>query len=54
MDSVRNGIIIWEYKHPERLIGVNGFKRIIIDKDFNGISLIGESGYGVEKMKRTN
>ena len=52
MDSIRNGLIVWEYRKPERLIGTNGFKRIIIDKDLNGISLVGESGYGVEKMKR--
>jgi hypothetical protein len=54
MDSVRNGIIVWEFRQPDHLIGTNGFKRIIVDKDFNGISLVGESGYGVEKMERKN
>lgn len=52
MESLRNGIIVWEYKLPIHLVGHNGFKRIIIDKDLNGISIVGETGYGVEKMKR--
>lgn len=52
MDSIRNGIIVWEYRQPNHLIGINGFKRIIVDKDLTGISLVGETGYGVEQMKR--
>ena len=52
MDSVRSGIIVWEFKQPTHLIGYNGFKRLIVDKDVNGISIVGETGYGVEKMKR--
>lgn len=54
MDSIKSGFVVWEYRQPDQLIGQNGFKRIIVDTDLQGITLVGETdhGYGVEKLKR--
>jgi hypothetical protein len=50
MDTLRSGTIVWEQTNP--MNGNNGFKRIIVDKDLNGITLVGESesGFGVERF----
>jgi len=50
MDTLRNGIIVWEQRNP--INGNNGFKRIIVEKDFTGITLVGEKegGFGLEKF----
>ena len=50
MDSLRNGTIVWEQRNP--INGNNGFKRIIIEKEFDGITLVGEKdgGFGIEKF----
>lgn len=52
MDSLRNGTIVWEQRNP--INGNNGFKRIIIEKEFNGITLVGEKdgGFGIEKFTK--
>ncbi len=50
MDSLRNGTVVWEQRNPSN--GNNGFKRIILEKDFSGITLVGEKdgGFGIEKF----
>lgn len=56
MDSQKSGFIVWEYRQPQRYIDMSekGFKRIIVDSDLNGITLVGakEYGYGKESFKR--
>lgn len=50
MDSLRNGTVVWNQKNPAN--GNNGFKRIIIETNYSGMTLIGEKdgGFGVEKF----
>lgn len=48
MDTVRSGTVVWEQRSPNN--GNNGFKRIIVDKDLKGFSLVGEVGFGVERF----
>lgn len=56
MDATTHGFVVWAYRKPDRLIGTSGFKRIIIDEDLNGFTLVGEQGrdfsYGTERFKR--
>lgn len=56
MDTIRSGTVVWEQKIPAS--GNNGFKRIIVGKNQDGITLVGETdhGFGVEKFteKETN
>jgi len=50
MESPRNGYVVWEQRKPDN--GNNGFKRIIVDKDLDGITLVGETdrGFGTERF----
>lgn len=54
MRSIRHGEIIWEYIHPKNIEEKDGCKRIIISKDFNSITLIGEGTYGNERLEKIN
>jgi len=50
MDTVRSGTIVWEQRNPDN--GNSGFKRIIVENDLNGITLVGEGdkGFGIERF----
>lgn len=50
MDTIRSGTVVWEQRIPNN--GNNGFKRIIIGKNKDSITLVGESeqGFGVERF----
>jgi len=56
MDTIRSGTVVWEQRKPDN--GNNGFKRIIVEKNQDGITLVGEAdqGFGVERFteKETN
>ncbi len=50
MDTIRSDTVVWEQKIPTS--GNNGFKRIIVGKNQDGITLVGEAdkGFGVERF----
>lgn len=44
MDSLYNGKIIWEQRNPPN--GNTGYKQLLINKAFDGCTIVGEPGYG--------
>jgi len=53
MNSLRYGTIVFQYMDPEHK-HFFGFKKLIVESDFNTINVIGDEtkGYGVEVFKR--
>jgi hypothetical protein len=51
MSSLKFGAIVFQYKNKEAK-HFFGFKRCIVEDDFNTIIVIGEEGYGKEVFKR--
>ena len=54
MQSQKYGIIVWQYVKPENMRHFFGFKKLIVEDDFNTLNIIGESteGFGKEVLKR--
>ena len=54
MQSEKYGGVVWQYIAPDTMRHFYGFKKLIVEEDFNTIILIGETdkGFGKEVLKR--
>ena len=54
LNTLKHGIIVWQYVEPIRVKHFFGYKQCIIENDFNTIIIIGDEGkgYGKEIFKR--